>query len=394
MFLILSRAFRSVALIFATLALPLYLATLHYSLVFIGIIYFFVIFFNAAISFLLGMLGDRIGFQKTLVLGELLPLVGLTLIALTVYRPVIIVGVIVSGISGVAGGLRGSFSPNSQAFIARNWNKEKERVSKIAAINAVAGFSAVFGGILLASEYFISGALGPVLAFRVLFGISALLLAVSVASLSFLKEKRAPLKRHMFLKRESGNYVARIGLANLINGMGLGVALPLFPLWLAVRYGVNNYIIGVLFSLSYITTAMAALYSSRVVRSRDIDALTVGSNTRVLQGAMLIAIALMPTFWLAGLFFIIRTLFYGFGSPFRSVITMKGLDASDYGTGISTVGLVSRFSQLTSGFAGYLMEYYLPSTLIFGGVFQVFGGIAYGKLLRKKTDILINQVSK
>jgi len=55
-FLLLSRAARSMALIFVTLSLSLYLNILGYSLVFIGILYLVIVLFNMIFALVLGML--------------------------------------------------------------------------------------------------------------------------------------------------------------------------------------------------------------------------------------------------------------------------------------------------------------------------------------------------
>ena len=119
-FLLISRSARSIALIFVTLAFSLYLNSLGYSLVFIGILYLFIVLFNMFFSLILGFLGDRIGYSRALLVGEVLPLAGVAGLALSTNIYVIALSAIVGGISGTAGGMRGAFSPGMTAFVASN----------------------------------------------------------------------------------------------------------------------------------------------------------------------------------------------------------------------------------------------------------------------------------
>ncbi|MCL4349614.1 MAG: MFS transporter, partial [Candidatus Thermoplasmatota archaeon] len=120
-YLLISRALRSSALIFVTLSLPLYLHFLHFSLVFISLIYIPIIIFNVVLVLILGRLGDKIGYSKILILGEAFPVVGLLLLALSTNIYAIATGAIIAGITGGAGGMRGAFSPGMTAFVANNY---------------------------------------------------------------------------------------------------------------------------------------------------------------------------------------------------------------------------------------------------------------------------------
>jgi hypothetical protein len=75
-FLLLSRGARSVALVFVSLAFSLYLNALGYSLIFIGLAFLVIVAFNMFVSLFLGMMGDRIGYSRALIISELFSLAG------------------------------------------------------------------------------------------------------------------------------------------------------------------------------------------------------------------------------------------------------------------------------------------------------------------------------
>ena len=386
-FFLLSRASRSVALIFVTLALPLYLFALHYNIISIGIIYFVIMAFNAGLSVLLGALGDRVGYKKSLIIGEVFPLVALVLLTLSVNFFVIVIAAIIGGIAGAAGGMRGTFSPGSTALIVSNWKDGKERVKKLAYTTYVGSAFAIFGSLMLYFKSFFVSSVGIVDSFRLLFGFSAFMILISLLALLFVAEVKRPKKTTRVMKRTSIRYSLKVILANSFNGFGLGMALPLLPLWFELRFGVNSSLIGILYTVSYAATAIAAFAASKKAYSPRFSTLFTASYTRALQGVMLIVIAFSPLFIISSVFFTFRSFIAGFGSPSRSAVNMSGVNSQDYGTASSVMGLANRLAQTSSGLSGYLMDISLPFPVLFGGILQSVGGFIYFKILssNKKT---------
>jgi len=214
-FLLLSRAARSMALIFVTLSLSLYLNILGYSLVFIGILYLVIVLFNMIFALVLGMLGDRIGYAKSLIIGELLPLIAILGLALSSNIYVISVSAIIGGITGSAGGMRGAFSPGMTAYVASSWPEEHDRVGRLARINVVASVFSIFGGFFLIFHGYLSPIYGNVIAFRFLFAVSFFILLVSFISLMLLKERKRPMKTTHVMK------LVRADLDRLPDAVGL-----------------------------------------------------------------------------------------------------------------------------------------------------------------------------
>ncbi|MGC8533738.1 MAG: MFS transporter [Candidatus Parvarchaeum sp.] len=380
-FFLISRASRSVALIFVTLSLPLYMFALHYSIISIGIIYFVIMAFNAILSLLLGALGDRIGYKKSLIIGEVFPLVALILLTTSTNFFAIVIAATIGGIAGAAGGMRGTFSPGSTALIVSNWKDNKERVKKLADTTYVGSAFAILGSLMLYFKAFFVNYVGIISSFRVLFGFSAFMLLISLLSLLFVAEVKRPRKMTKIMKRESMHYSIKVILANSLNGFGLGMAVPLLPLWFELRFDVNSSLIGIIYTLSYAATAIAAYAASKKAYSPRFSTLFTASYTRTLLGVMLIAIAFSPLFVLSSLFFTIRSFIAGFGSPSRSAVNMSGVNSQDYGTASSIMGLANRLSQTSSGLSGYLMDVSLPFPVLLGGILQSIGGFVYFKVL-------------
>lgn len=394
-FLVYSRAFRSVALIFMTLGTPLYLALLGISIIHIGLVYVGVVSFAAILSISLGVLGDRIGYRKSLLLGEIPPLVGAILLALTDNVGIIIIAVIVAGISGLAGGLRGAFSPGMTALVASNYQDKQVRIRKLATLMAVASLSSVFGAILLLSQSYLLQYFGELGAFKILFSVAAVLILISFLSILFVGENERPRKSTRIMKPESFKHMLRISYLNILNGAGLGIAFPLLPLMFALAFhlpsNVTALYIGIIYLPSFIATGIGSYLSNR--RHGSIYAARTASRVRITSGVLLGVLAIimaiqyygapsyaLPLLTAASIVFAARALVAGFGASSVSAMSVMNVHGEDYGTATSMQGLFGNLSQASSGLSGFLMEFMLPAPLIAGAILQVINGIMYSKL--------------
>lgn len=390
-YLLYSRAFRSVALIYMSLAFSLYLVALHVSIIDIGLVAASTMLVMIFLTMLFGMIGDRKGYKTELIIAELVSLIGAVVIVLSSKAIYIIAGMIIAGLSGGAGGMRGAFSPGTNAYIASSYNDEKERVRKYSLVTMTASAAAIGGSILFSAVSPLSHYVGLTSAYRYLFLLSALLLGVSVVFLMLLGEAKRPAKTTRLMKMSSMKYSMRVITANALGGVGMGLVMPLLPLWFKLSYHANPFWIGAIFSLVYIATASGSYISSRI--AYRFSTINISSYTRILSGVLLFAMALSPAIVIAGIFYIARAVIAGFGNPSRTTVNVKGIDAEDYGSATSVQGIASRAAQLSSGASGYLMDYSLPFPIFIGGIFQLFSGISY-KLLFKKEKPTSNQSNK
>lgn len=383
-FMLISRAARSTALIFVTLSAPLYLLLLNFNIVSIGIIYLFVSLSTVAISVGIGMLGDRIGFRKAMMIGEIPALFITSVLAFTTDTQLILAGIILSGAAGSAGAMRGAMSPGINAYIASNWPEDEERVHKMALITSVASVFSIVGSLMLYSHVFLGHTFGSIDAFRILYAISFALIVVSVLTLSMLREKPIRKKETRVMNKASGKHVLKVAISNGVNGTGIGLAIVLLPAWFELRYGITPSQVGLAFLGSYVGSALGGFLASRYMSSEREGVLRVAYVTRIVQGLVVLLVAISPFVWLAVLFYSIRTFIAGFGIPNRNAINVSGIQTGDYGAGTSIQGVSARASQGFSGLSGYLMDVSLPFPLLLGGAIQAFSGVLYYKLMKEK----------
>ena len=379
-FLLISRATRSTALIYGTISIPLYLhKVIHFSTVLIGILVAFMMVFTVVLVFFIGMFSDRFGYRNGLIIGEIPPLIAMAILATTTNPALIITATILGGVGGAPGAMRGAFYPGTVALVARDWPKEHDRST----VTFIGSASAVGGSIFIIILDFITPVLGSGNAYRLLYGISAILILASVISVSLLKERERIKKTTTFMQKESGIFTLKVITTNVVNGSALGLSMSVLSLWIYLMYHATEAQIGIMFGASYLATALGSYTASRVSFGTPHKVLLAASLARVFQGLLLVPMAFMPTFYLAGVFFAIRSAVAGFGTPNRMGINVSGIKGGDFGTSTSLQGISMRASQSTSGATGYLMDYYLPMPLVLGGFIQAFAGFFYYKMFSK-----------
>lgn len=246
------------------------------------------------------------------------------------------------------------WSPGISALVASNWKDERERIKKLGLLSSGASAASVFGSLLVSLKQLLP--YNPEEDFRVIFFFSSALLLISIITLLMVHEVERPKKTSKVMKRSSLNYISKVIVSNTITGAGIGIAIPLLPLWFKIVYHINDFTIGLVFTTSYALTSLGSFLAVRI----ELDTLKVASITRVLNGALLIALALSPWFLLAAAFYIIRGFNAGVGAPNRTAVNVRGISDEDYGAATSLQGISTRVAQLSSGVSGYMMDIWLP----------------------------------
>ena len=396
-FLVYSRTLRSVALIYMALASPLYLNLIGMNVADIGIVYAGLMLFLVFMNFFLGMLGDRFGYKKALILGEVPPLLGSLLMWHSSSIYLIVLAVVIGGIGGLAGGFRGIFSAGMTAIIVSNYPKEQDRVKKMSTLIRYAALGSVAGGVLLLSQTLLQTDLGDVGAYRMLFLISALFIFSSFVSLIFIKEKVRPRKTTKIMRRSSLSYTLRVIYLNAINGFGLGLAIPLLPLFFKLAFHLHGDTTAAIIGMVYIPAYLASSAGARFygIHPNRLGIVNVASISRSISGVLLMAMGVvfavgytMPySTWLfaaAALLYIARSFIGGIGVTSISIVNLGGVHNEDYGTASSIQGIAGSLSMSSSGLSGYLVDLWMPAPLFLGGLFQIGGGILYKRALGKR----------
>lgn len=342
-FLLYSRALRSVAIIYMTLAIPLYLHLLSLSVTLIGVIYVGVMVFIVLTSLLFGMIGDRFGYKKSLILSEVPPVVGGLLLWFSGNITLAVIAAIVSGVGGVAGGLRGSFSPGTTAIVVSNYPEDKERVKRLSSLTKIASAFSIIGAFVLMSQSYLQNYLGSISSYRLLFLLSSFLMALSLISLLFVSETKRPKKTTKIMQMSSMMHTFKVIAANAVNGAGIGVAMPLFPLILESAFKIpsqsTSLIIGLVYIPSYIGVSFGSYLAGRFSYKKNI--VLIASATRSVSGLLLLFMGVFIAFEYFGVYagysmliavtllYAVRAIIAGYGNPFIQAVNMKGINKED-----------------------------------------------------------------
>lgn len=366
--LLASRILRSFAMSFIFLMIPLYLKHIGYTVTQISLMYVPFIASAIFLPIVLGNIGDRFGYVKTLIITDSLMIASLFLLSLSGNVLLIIIAGLIGGYNISNGSLRGAFSPGQTALIANLYGRGS-RIKVLGYITMAAGFAGVFGPALLLISRISPDIYVPLLR------VGMIVMLISIVPLLFIRENKHQPKRSKIFSLKTFRFLWRILIINSINGFAVGVFMPLLPLWLLLRYNLSISSISIAFIVINVLAALGAVFSSRIA-GRAGTVKTAGF-TRILSGLLLLAAAFSPLIWLFVLLYSVRSLINGFGAPTRGIIVVNNVKNSDMGTASGVAGSATRISSLSTSVSGYLMDTDIISPLVIGGILQASSGLLY-----------------
>ena len=381
--LLFARVLRSIGIGFSSLALPLYMTALGYTPVLIGVSFLLMTVLGSFLVFLWGPLGDKFGYAKVMILLEALFATSALIFAFspTAVLPVIVFAAVIGGYGGGGGGgLRGTFGPGITALVGYLWRGTEERIRRLGTITFVAGISGTVGYALLYLQSVLSVRFGDIGAFKMVYFWTALTGLGALALLCLIKEPKHAKRSAKVITRESGTFVSKVALSNVVNGFGIGLAIPLLPLWFGLAFSYNNAEISVIYVVSAVVGGIASYFSHEV--SSRLGAIRSASAARGASGILLVAMAFVPIGTVAALLYCLRAACGGVSAPVRQAVTLGGVQETDLGAASSLAGLAQRASFTSSGLGGYLLSLYEGLPLEVGGLLQLAGGFLFFGLLR------------
>jgi MFS family permease len=397
------RALRSFATAFLTVVFPLYLAGEHLSSLAVGAILTAGGVASAGLMAVVGIAGDRFGRRSMLVGLGAAGVVGSVAMAAT-GNPVVLT--VANGFGGVgrgggagSGGAWGPFFPAEQPLLAESVPAEQRttafgRISFVGVLAGAAGSLVAFvPGILHAHG------VSLVSSYRLVFLFGALCSAgVIVVSLP-LRERLAPRVRPTSVPERfaapaeapaasapgtlsTRQLVGRLGLTNALNGLGFGFLGPLLTYWFHVRFGAGPTELAALYTVVNLVSALPYLGSA--ILARRLGAVRTVVWTRTVSVLLLLAMAAVPTFALAGLLFGLRMAVNSLSIPARQSFAMGVADERRRGTVAALGSLPSMVTASISPIVGgALMEELLATPLLGAALFMGANTIAYYLAFRR-----------
>jgi MFS family permease len=333
------RSIRSFSFGYIAFILPLYLKFIGFSTEQVGLYALFATISSSILVLLSGYLGDLYSRKKTLIIMSFLPALAYIILISSHHNIAMafvssIFGLSLSPMGGGAGG--GPVSPLQTAMIASRTEKE-ERTKIYSYLSTLAIIMAMFGG--FSSSYIIKAF--PKSYYFDLFEIAIILSLSSIILLIPLYETpdKFSLNKKDFLPKKSAENISKIALAGLFGSLGLGIVLPILPIYF--KYiGANAFTISIIYDVSYIATAIMILFSSKF---QQIFGYVKGILILRSAGSLpLFLIPLIHSIIIVGAIYILRTAFYQAALPIRQNISMELYAPEERSRGSSITGIARR----------------------------------------------------
>lgn len=308
-----------------------------------------IVFILAAVP--LGMLADRIGRKRILILGTLGMPPALLIYAFTSDLAFLILA------SVIAGAAEGAFLTTWNALIADmasgEGRKEAFTMSFIVmAVTSGAGFALPYVFPTIAGlGGWSTGRVHE--AFFVLLALVALITPASLARL--LRDHSEGIGEGLSLKKGRNlRPMLKFSALNSLIGLGAGFIIPLIPLWLLNRFGVADTYSGPLLALASLTMGFASMASTRLARRfGTVRAIVLcqGSST-----VFMLALAFAPDPATAGGLYVVRAMLMNMSSPLSDAFLMGIVTKEERGLASAINSIVWRLPHsVTTVIGGVLL---------------------------------------
>lgn len=276
-------------------------------------------------SFPLGILADKYGRRRMLILGNIAASLSIIGFALTTNLALILL------VAAVEGTGEAAFAVSGSALLADKAGNAKRTLafSLIAFLGWVAG---AIGGFAISSVVALQTLGLDVAQSHVILYLIVGLLGLSVTPL-ILKINETPrgsdqglIKRRGILPRKSGKILMRFSIYSVMIAVGAGLFVPLMANWFSHAYGVDDAISGPVLGVSGIITAVAVFVSPRLARKFGLIRAIV--LTQGLSTFFMALVPISPSFGIAASVYTVRAVLMNLSNPLSQSLIM-GLVSPD-----------------------------------------------------------------
>ena len=312
--LILTRFLRSMAQGALAVDFSLYLKVRGWSASDVGLLLMAGGLAGAVLSLFVGVISDRAGRRVFLLIYEAGLIVGTALIIFFPSAWILVVSAALFGFGRGANGSSGPFAPAEQAWLAGSI--DAKRRGNVFSFNAGLQFWGMGVGSILAAilPHMIPAARGPA-AYLPLFLLNLLIAVINLIQIFAIEEApRPPESPKTAAQRHDESHVTQrenralflLTLVNMVNALGVGLVAPLLPYWFNLKFGVGPTAIGPVYAVTFFLTGISSLVIGRM--SERVGLIRSIVLPRVLGVALLLAIPFMPSFAIAAVLYVARSI--------------------------------------------------------------------------------------
>ena len=412
-----SLVLSSIPVGYLQVVLPLFLNRAGLEPGLIGVLYSVSGLVTAGLVAFSGVLADRFGRRQFLLWGTALPICSYGIFALTTSPSWLLLASVIGGV-GLANGAAGAMTAASFDALLAEHTPPRQRTAIFAVSQALWSLALAAGSLAAGLPELLrqlNPRLGDLDAYRPPFMIIILLAVVATLVLLPLRElttsagsARAPRpaaapadrgtnqgsaaapadpdlkQRHGWWPRRSLGVIVRYSAALGMFGLGLGIAVQLLPLWLKLRFGVDEAAMGPWYGAAQLLSLSSVIVSPWL--DRRLGSGTAVMLVHVLGSLCLFAIALIaPSFEVAAVAVMARTVVANMAWPLQQALLMDRAApderASAAGVGFSVWGVANAVGPVFGGALIQAGSLELP--IVLGGVAYALGGIAFGLGFRR-----------
>jgi len=302
-----------------------------------------------ALSFPFGIIADRVGKTKMLVLGNLCASLSLIGFALASNYALVLVVAVLEGTGEAA------YAVSFVALIADMAGDEKRTpaFSLLAFLGWVAG--ALGGFIIYSVDALHSIGLSLKEAHVVLF-VTVGLLSLSMAPLmSRIREESVRGRRRELLPRKSWRVILKYGGYSVVIAVGAGLFVPLMAFWFFQAYGVSDDLSGLVLGFTSLLTAGVVFVAPRLARKLGLVRATV--VTQAASTVFMVALPSAPNFGVAASIYIVRVFLMNLSNPLTQSLIMGLVSPDERGMAAGVSAAIWRLPNALSASVGYSMMY-------------------------------------
>ena len=292
-----------------------------------------------------GILADRYGRRKMLILGNVCASLSLIGFALTSALPLVLAVAVLEGTGEAA------YAVSFVAMVADKAGNEK-RTAAFSLLSFLGWVAGALGSFVISSVYGLE-VFGLTFnqAHVVLFVVIGLLNLSITPVLLLVKDTSPRRKDRRILPRKSARVVAKYRVYSVLIAVGAGLFVPLMAYWFSAAYGVTDAVSGLVLGMTNLLTAGVVVVSPRLARRVGLVKATV--LTQASSTVFMLVIPSAPNFGVAASLYLVRVFLMNLSNPLTQSLIMGLVTPDERGLASGVSASLWRLPNALSANVGY-----------------------------------------